>query len=135
MSSSYSSHIIFSFHLIFYPADLILSGNSILFLRNNSLPSSLNQISYRNTFYLIWRILSLLLVFDLVDIIIRFKGGHMPDTCLLHVVHMYYCTLLCNAVCTALSIVLFISFYFTYLAFYLTCIASLFYLPIIYFTY
>ena len=28
-------------------------------------------------------------------------GKHMPDTCLPHVVHMYYCALLCNAVCTA----------------------------------
>ena len=48
-------------------------------------------------------------------------GKHMPDTCLPHVVHMYYCTLLCNAVCTAFSIVLLISFHFTYSAFHLTC--------------
>ena len=27
---------------------------------------------------------------------------HMPDTCLPHIVYMYYCTLLCSAVCTSL---------------------------------
>ena len=44
--------LLFSFHLIFYLSGLILSGNSILFLRNNGLPSSLNQLSYGNTSYL-----------------------------------------------------------------------------------
>ena len=49
-------------------------------------------------------------------------GKYMPDTCLPHVVHMYYCALLCNAVCTVFSIVLLIHFFFhfTYLAFHLT---------------
>ena len=55
-------------------------------------------------------------------------GKHMPDTCLPHVVHMYYCALLCNAVCTAFSIVLLISFH-------LTCTASSFHLPIMHSTY
>ena len=38
-------------------------------------------------------------------------GKHMSDTCLPHIVHMYYGALLCNAVCTAFSIVLLISFH------------------------
>ena len=55
-------------------------------------------------------------------------GKHMPDTCLPHVVHIYYCALLCNTVCTAFSIVLLISFH-------LTCTASSFHLPIMHSTY
>ena len=62
-------------------------------------------------------------------------GKHMPDTCLLHVVHMYYCALLCNTVCTVFYIVLLIPFHLTYSAFHLTCTASSFYLPIMYSTY
>ena len=60
---------------------------------------------------------------------------YMPDTCLPHVVHMYYYALLCNAVCTAFSIVLLIPFHSTYSAPHFTCTASLFYLPIMHPTY
>ena len=90
--------------------DLILSGGFILFLKN--------------TFHLIsiWSCGHYYKVQEWTH------DKHMPDTCLPHVVHMYYGPLLCNAVCTAFSIVLLISFH-------LTCTASSFHLPIMHSTY
>ena len=48
------------------------------------------------------RILPFIIGFDLVDIIIRFKDGHMVNTCQTHVCHMlstcttvHYCAILC----------------------------------------
>ena len=88
---------------------------SILSLRNNGLSSSLIQLSYENTFYLIWGILSILSVFDLVIITLRFKGGHMVNTCQTHVGHMLsICTTVhCCAMLYAQSFILYYSFLFT----------------------
>ena len=88
---------------------------SILSLRNNGLSSSLIQLSYENTFYLIWGILSILLVFDLVVITLRFKGGHMVNTCQTHVGHMLsICTTVhCCAMLYAQPFILYYSFLFT----------------------
>ena len=108
---------LFLFILSLVLLDLILSGGFILFLKDTFHLIGIWSCGY---YYKVqgWT-----------------HGKHMPDTCLPHVVHMYYCALLCNAVCTAFSIVLFIPFYFTYSAFHLTCTASSFYLPIMQSTY
>ena len=99
-----------SLHLIFGLLDLILSGDFILFLKN--------------TFHLI----SIWSCGHYYKVQGWTHGKHMPDICLPHVIHMYYCALLCNTMCTAFSIVLLISFY-------LPCTASLFHLPIMHSTY
>ena len=90
--------------------DLILSGGFILFLKNIFLLIGIWSCGH---YYKIqeWT-----------------HGKHMPDTCLPYVVHIYYCVLLCNAVCTVFSIVLLIPFH-------LTCTASSFHLPIMHSTY
>ena len=60
-----------------------------------------SYLIWRHYFYS-WRTLSILSVFGLVDIIIRFKGGHMVNTCQTHICHMlftcttvHYCAMLC----------------------------------------
>ena len=82
--------LLYDFILSLVLLDLILSGGFILFLKD--------------TFHLIgiWTCGHYYKVQGWAH------GKHMPDTCLPHVVHIYYCALLCNAVCTALSIVLLI---------------------------
>ena len=50
-------------------------------------------LSYLEALFYSWRTLSILSVFGLVDIIIRFKSGHMVNTCQTHVCHMLFtCT-------------------------------------------
>ena len=93
---SYLWPYFFLFILSLVLLDLILSGGIILFLKD--------------TFHLIgiWS------CGHYYKVQWWTYGEHMPDTCLPHVVHMYYCALLCNAVCTAFYIVLLIPFHFTY---------------------
>ena len=90
--------------------DLILSGGFILFLKD------------------IFHLIGIWSCGHYYKVQGQTHGKHMPDTCLPHVVHMYYCALLCNAVCTVFSIVLLIPFH-------LTCTASSFHLPIMHSTY
>ena len=59
-------------------------------------------LSYLKALFYSWRTSFILSVFSLVDIIIRFKGGHMVNTCQTHVCHMlstcttvHYCAILC----------------------------------------
>ena len=114
---SYLWPYLFLFILSLILLDLILSGGFILFLKNTFHPIG---IWFCGHYYKVqgWT-----------------HGEHMPDRCLPYVVHMYYCALLYNAVCTAFSIVLLIPFHFTYSVFHLTCTASSFYLPIMHPTY
>ena len=92
MISSYLICGLISFYLWSYLFLFILS----LALLYDSILSYLEALFYS------WRTSSILLVFGLVDIIIRFKGEHMVNTCQTHVCYMLstcttvqYCTMLC----------------------------------------
>ena len=89
MSLNYSSHII-----VFSPSYLWFYW----------------ILSYLEALFYSWRTSSILSVFGLVDIIIRFKGGHMVNTCQTHICHMlstcttvHCCAMLCARLATVWS--------------------------------
>ena len=93
----YSFHC---FHFIGYSMSSSYSSHIIVF--SSSYLWSYWILSYLEALFYSWSTSSILLVFGLVDIIIRFKDGHMINTCQTHVCHMlstcttvHYCAMLC----------------------------------------
>ena len=109
-------HSFHCFHFIGYSMSSSYSSHIIVF--SSSYLWSCWILSYLEVFYS-WRTSFILLVFGLVDIIIRFKDGHMVNTCQTHVCHMLFtCTTVhCCVHSLFYCITYFFSFYLLSLSF------------------